>query len=124
MWIVEPRELKPAGSGIFHLVAESDAGGGTVGCCAHPHRSREEAAACPDARQNADSITGIRTPAPRPKVSDEDAAREMFAAYNEQAGGLTWDGKPIPPWEATGPKVQANWMAAARRARELLEGSR
>jgi hypothetical protein len=40
----------------------------------------------------------------------------MFAAYNEQAGGLTWDGKPIPPWESTGPKVQANWRAAAREA--------
>lgn len=48
---------------------------------------------------------------------DEDAlARRMFAAYNEQAGGLTWDGKPIPPWESTGPKVQANWRAAARAA--------
>lgn len=53
-------------------------------------------------------------------VTEDRLAREMFAAYNEQAGGLTWDGKPIPPWENTGPKVQANWRAAARRARELL----
>lgn len=21
-----------------------------------------------------------------------------FAAYNQRAGGKTWDGKPIPPW--------------------------
>lgn len=42
----------------------------------------------------------------------EAAAKAAFAAYNEQAGGLTWDGKPIPPWEQTGPRVQANWWAA------------
>lgn len=46
----------------------------------------------------------------------EALAREMFDAYNQAAGGLTWDGKPIPPWDATGPKVQANWRAAAQRA--------
>jgi hypothetical protein len=53
---------------------------------------------------------------PRADLDEDVLARRMFAAYNEQAGGLTWDGKPIPPWESTGPKVQANWRAAAREA--------
>lgn len=51
---------------------------------------------------------------------DEVIAQSMFVAYNAQAGGLTYDGKPIPPWSDVGPKVKANWIAAARRARELL----
>jgi len=49
-------------------------------------------------------------------MDEEALAQRMFAAYNAAAGGLTWDGKPIPPWESTGPKVQANWRAAAREA--------
>jgi NTP pyrophosphatase (non-canonical NTP hydrolase) len=36
-----------------------------------------------------------------------------FEAYNESKGGLTWDGKPIPPWEAIGEAVQTAWQAAA-----------
>lgn len=61
-----------------------------------------------------------------PIIIDEETteklARSMFAAYNEQAGGLTWDNKPIPPWENTGARVQANWMAAAREAIAFLGG--
>lgn len=49
---------------------------------------------------------------------EADAITELsaraFAAYNTQAGGKTWDGKDIPPWEKTGEKVQANWRAALR----------
>lgn len=41
-------------------------------------------------------------------------AKELFQAYNEQAGGLTYDGKPIPPFEEVGEKVQENWKAVAR----------
>jgi hypothetical protein len=39
-------------------------------------------------------------------------AKTAFKAYNVQAGGKTWDGKPIPDWENVGEKVQANWVAA------------
>ena len=53
-------------------------------------------------------------------ITDDDLARQMFDAYNEAAGGITWDGKPIPPFDAVGLKVQANWRAAARKAREIL----
>ena len=35
-----------------------------------------------------------------------------FAAYNQRAGGKTWDGKPIPPWGQCGPRVRNNWRAA------------
>jgi hypothetical protein len=53
-------------------------------------------------------------------LADDGLARLMFDAYSAQAGGVTWDGKPIPPFDAVGPKVQASWIAAARAAREAL----
>ena len=41
-----------------------------------------------------------------------------FEAYNESKGGLTYDGKPIPPWDtlsgnAVGESVQRAWEPAA-----------
>lgn len=41
-------------------------------------------------------------------------AKVAFDAYNVQAGGKTWDGKDIPPFEEVGEKVQANWVAAVQ----------
>lgn len=43
-----------------------------------------------------------------------DLAEVAFKAYNDQAGGKTWDGKDIPPFAEVGEKVQANWIAAVR----------
>lgn len=42
-----------------------------------------------------------------------------YEAYNLARGGLTYDGKPIPPWEAlpgmpNGREVQEAWHCAAR----------
>jgi len=34
-------------------------------------------------------------------------------AYHEAKGGLTHDGKVIPPWPSVGPEVRAAWEAAA-----------
>lgn len=51
-------------------------------------------------------------------------AADAFAAYNVQAGGLTWDKKPIPPWPETGEKVQANWRAAIARVLGEIDLSR
>lgn len=48
-------------------------------------------------------------------------ARAAFDAYNAQAGGLTWDGKPIPPFDAVGERVQANWCAAVRAVLAAVE---
>jgi len=44
-----------------------------------------------------------------------------FEAYNESKGGRTYDGKPIPPWEAIenrgdGHGVKIAWEAAAEAA--------
>jgi len=44
----------------------------------------------------------------------------MFDAYNEQAGGKTWDGKDIPPFDEVGERVQSNWIAAADAARTAI----
>lgn len=62
--------------------------------CECGHDTAEEALACAEP----ESIEGL--------------ARRAFDAYNAQAGGLTWDGKKIPPWGDVGPRVQANWRAA------------
>lgn len=48
-------------------------------------------------------------------------ARIAFDAYNAQAGGLTWDGKPIPPFGEVGEGVQANWRAAVHAVRARLD---
>lgn len=47
-------------------------------------------------------------------MSWHDLAKVAFEAYNVQAGGKTWDGKDIPPFEEVGEKVQANWIAATK----------
>jgi len=40
-------------------------------------------------------------------------ARAMFAAYNEQGGWKTFDGRTVPPWEDLGDDVRSRWVAAA-----------
>lgn len=60
----------------------------------------------------------------------EEEAQILFNAYNEQAGGLTWDKKTIPPWDmpeggvegvdGIGERVKANWRAAAKALMEHL----
>ncbi|KQR37774.1 hypothetical protein [Deinococcus sp. Leaf326] len=36
-----------------------------------------------------------------------------FDAYNAERGGLTYDGKPTPPWTALGDGVRNGWTASA-----------
>lgn len=47
--------------------------------------------------------------------SDEDKAlgKIAFDAYSASKGGVTYDNKPIPPWENVGPDVQKGWIVAA-----------
>lgn len=50
----------------------------------------------------------------RPKSIPE-LARVAFEAYGESTGGKTWDGKPIPPFDAVRertPHVARAWEAA------------
>ena len=48
-------------------------------------------------------------------------AELAFKAYNDQAGGKTWDGKDIPPFAEVGEKVQANWRAAVKAVWDDLQ---
>ena len=128
MWIVEVLELKSpdgAPSGIFHLVATSDEGGGVAGCCAHEHRSRAEAGDCPEARENSYRITGVRPPAPPPSVAD--LARVAFDAYGASTGGKTFDGRDIPPYSVVAektPHVARAWEAAVAAVLKASEPRR
>lgn len=42
-------------------------------------------------------------------------ARSAYDAYCKQAGGKTFDGKPLPTFEELGPERQECWVAAARQ---------
>jgi hypothetical protein len=42
--------------------------------------------------------------------NDLKVAEIAFNAYNEQAGGKTWDGKDIPPFSEVGDKVRMSWV--------------
>jgi hypothetical protein len=43
-------------------------------------------------------------------------AQRMWDAYSQQAGGKTFDGKPLPSWDELGEERQACWNAAASAA--------
>ena len=49
-----------------------------------------------------------------------------YEAYNMAKGGLTYDGKPIPAWDAltgeVGLAVQSAWEVAARAAADEMTG--
>lgn len=49
--------------------------------------------------------------------------RICFEAYRTSVGNLTYDGKPIPPWEAltNGDQVRNAWEAGAQAVKEHLE---
>ena len=49
-------------------------------------------------------------------ISFSQLARVMYAAYNLQAGGKTFDGKPLPTWKELGADRQGCWLAAAKAA--------
>lgn len=46
-------------------------------------------------------------------MSDKSMGQRAFEAYNEAKGGRTYDGKPIPPWDAVGDDVRSAWERAA-----------
>ena len=46
----------------------------------------------------------------------EQMAEKMYSAYCQQAGGLTFDGKPLPSFQELGLERQACWKAAAEAA--------
>lgn len=48
--------------------------------------------------------------------------RRAFETYNAAVGGVTWDGRPIPGWEAVTDTVRDGWRMAAlaTRVRQVL----
>ena len=42
-------------------------------------------------------------------------AESAYHAYCKQAGGKTFDGKPLPTYAELGPERQACWVAAAKQ---------
>lgn len=124
MWIVEAlqkRDAEGAPSGIWHLCARSDEGGGFVACCEHEHTSATEAGDCDAAQDRAARVAGIARAKAAPTVAE--LARVAFEAYGAAAGGKTWDGKDIPPFEAIRertPHVASAWEAAADAVRKAV----
>jgi hypothetical protein len=51
------------------------------------------------------------TPRPDPRL--------LYLAYGASSDMRTFDGRPMPPWEALGPNVQAHWTIAALQATGL-----
>jgi hypothetical protein len=45
----------------------------------------------------------------------EQLAREGYEAYCKQAGGKTFDGKPLPTYDELGAERQACWLAATKQ---------
>lgn len=61
-WLVQPLQRKDADgkpSGLWHLCANSDEGGGFVNGCEHDHASAEEAQSCLEARKHLGEVTGF-----------------------------------------------------------------
>lgn len=56
--------------------------------------------------------------------TDEDRAKQMFGAYNEQGPNpwKTFDGRDVPKWDELNDQVRAKWTAAAAKAREIFDG--
>ena len=50
-----------------------------------------------------------------------DTVKRMWAAYCEAAGGVTYDGKPLPTWEELGDDRQKCWMAAGKEVTDEIE---
>ena len=50
-----------------------------------------------------------------------DIVKKMWAAYCEAAGGVTYDGKPLPTWEELGDDRHKCWIAAGKEATDEIE---
>lgn len=53
-------------------------------------------------------------------MNEVDMAKSMYDAYAKEAGGITFDGKPLPTWDELGEDRQNCWCAAALAAEEYL----
>lgn len=89
-------EMEPGSWGVDHV----EPNGTRWGVCECGHGDADTALAC--ARE-----------------SLEEHGWRAFEAYNRAVvGGVTWDGKPIPGWDAVTEKVREGWRTAAFAVRE------
>jgi hypothetical protein len=54
-------------------------------------------------------------------MTDTHIAKLMWNAYAIQAGGKTFDGKPLPTWDELGEERQSCWVATASVTAERIE---
>lgn len=54
-------------------------------------------------------------------MTDTHIAKLMWDAYAIQAGGKTFDGKPLPAWDELGEDRQSCWVAAASVTADRIE---
>lgn len=54
-------------------------------------------------------------------MTDTHIAKLMWDAYAVQAGGITFDGKPLPTWDELGEDRQSCWVAAASVTASRIE---
>jgi hypothetical protein len=50
-----------------------------------------------------------------------ETAKRMWDAYAFRAGGITFDGKPLPTWDELGEDRQSCWVAAASVTADRIE---
>lgn len=48
-------------------------------------------------------------------------AQAAYAAYCKQAGGKTFDGKPLPTYDQLGAERQSCWISAVQAVRKEIE---
>jgi hypothetical protein len=54
-------------------------------------------------------------------MTDTHIAKRMWDAYAFRAGGITFDGKPLPTWDELGEDRQSCWVAAASVTADRIE---
>lgn len=141
-WFVQPLQRKDANgnpSGLWHLCAESDEGGGFYPGCDHDHRSAEEAQDCDEAKVYLGGITGfpahdIKTVAGFGSLTDAQIKHmvDRFLSwrlpkdFNPDAGiSFERDYNQHTPWPAKHEPVGTNLLTATQAEamiRHMLEG--
>lgn len=56
-------------------------------------------------------------------MSPEAFGHIAFDAYNRSKGGLTYDGKKIPPWEDLPTDVRKAWEASAEAVMQAVSAA-
>ncbi len=95
-WIVQPLQRKDADgnpSGLWHLTAQSDEGGGFSVGCDHDHGSAEEAQDCKDAKIKLGQVTGFPYEETIIKINGDPVEWSKPSISHEEICGLA--GEPV-----------------------------